>query len=456
MTIEVVSSALKDGTRIGVTTEQTPEGSYKVKITKGYGQYNSSANPSQYLFSDRLAYKVVGDDENTNNEGYLGKTDYPSQGWRFVRPNDKPNVLTATCDGYDPTQRLVLDVDGLTTGSSKTYDGKPVAARISKSLDWPSSIVPVPEVSKVKYFVLRDGRYHELDGAPTNAGTYQVRLEVQENGTGEHYMLSKDFSITSAPLTIKANDKTIAYGEAPANGGVTCEGFVGGDDQSILNGALSYEYLDANGKAYTAGSPAGTYTIKPVVAGLQNYTPTIETGTLTVMPAPEPKPEGLPDTVATKTIAHLQRKGTMAATTGVGKAVGTTGESRRLESLRLSLSGQPLSGGIEYCAHVQRVGWQDWVANGVMAGTQGKSRRMEAVQIRLTGQMAKEYDVYYRVHVQRYGWMAWAKNGAEAGSTGRSRRIEAVQVVIARKGSSAPGKTYNGVTQTYSKAFVTK
>ena len=50
--------------------------------------------------------------------------------------------------------------------------------------------------------------------------------------------------------------------------------------------------------------------------------------------------------------------------------------------------------------------------------------------------------------------MAWAKNGAAAGTQGKSLRAEAVQVVIVRKGSPAPGQTYNGVTQAYGKAFL--
>ena len=78
------------------------------------------------------------------------------------------------------------------------------------------------------------------------------------------------------------------------------------------------------------------------------------------------------------------------------------------------------------------------------------------MQVRLTSEMAKHYDVYYRVHVQGAGWMAWAKNGASAGTEGQSRRAEAVQVVILKKGSKAPGKTYNDVTQAYARAFVSK
>lgn len=39
--------------------------------------------------------------------------------------------------------------------------------------------------------------------------------------------------------------------------------------------------------------------------------------------------------------------------------------------------------GIEYQAHVQNIGWQDWVEEGKIAGTIGKGYRLEALRIRM-------------------------------------------------------------------------
>ena len=122
-----------------------------------------------------------------------------------------------------------------------------------------------------------------------------------------------------------------------------------------------------------------------------------------------------------------------------GKSAGTFGQSRRLESIRIKLSG--VSGGIEYRTHVQGLGWESrWASGGGESGTHGQSRRLEAIQIRLTGAAKNAYDVYYRVHAQRVGWMAWAKNGAKSGTAGMSWRLEAIQVVLVPKGGKAPGK----------------
>ena len=135
--------------------------------------------------------------------------------------------------------------------------------------------------------------------------------------------------------------------------------------------------------------------------------------------------------------------------------VGTTGKSLAATGFSIKLSGASLTGSIQYRAHVQGTGWEKaWSSNGKVCGT--NNTRMEAVQMRLTGAMAKEYDVWYRVHVRKLGWMVWAKNGARAGTTGKSLRLEAVQVVVLKKGSKAPGATYNGVTKNYPAAFVSE
>ncbi|WP_289811671.1 Ig-like domain-containing protein [Thomasclavelia cocleata] len=126
-----------------------------------------------------------------------------------------------------------------------------------------------------------------------------------------------------------------------------------------------------------------------------------------------------------------------------GEMSGTSGKSKRLEAINISLSNQQYSGSVEYKTHVQDYGWQGWKRNGETAGTAGKSKRLEAIQIKLTGEMKNHYDIYYRVHVQDYGWLGWAKNGVEAGSEGMSKRLEGIEIVLVTKGGTAPGSTNN-------------
>ena len=126
-----------------------------------------------------------------------------------------------------------------------------------------------------------------------------------------------------------------------------------------------------------------------------------------------------------------------------GDVAGTSGQSKRLEAINISLSNPLYSGSIEYQTHVQDIGWQGWKANGQMAGTSGQSKRLEAIRIKLTDELAENYDIYYRVHAQEFGWLGWAKNGESAGTEGYSYRLEAIQIQLVKKGSSAPGSTSN-------------
>ena len=125
-----------------------------------------------------------------------------------------------------------------------------------------------------------------------------------------------------------------------------------------------------------------------------------------------------------------------------GKLSGTSGQSKRLEGINISLSPN-IDGGITYRTHVQTYGWQKFVSNGTMAGTSGQSKRLEAIEIKLTGNAKKVYDVYYRVHCQHFGWLGWAKNGESAGSAGYGYRLEAIQIQLVKKGGPAPGSTSN-------------
>ena len=139
---------------------------------------------------------------------------------------------------------------------------------------------------------------------------------------------------------------------------------------------------------------------------------------------------------------HVQTYGWQAFVAD-GATAGTTGKSKRLESIVLKLQNKPMSGDIQYKTHVQTYGWQNWVSGGRQSGTTGKSKRLEAIQIKLTGDIANQYDIYYRVHAQTYGWLGWAKNGESAGTEGLSKRLEAIQVVLVKKGGAAPGNTAN-------------
>ena len=152
---------------------------------------------------------------------------------------------------------------------------------------------------------------------------------------------------------------------------------------------------------------------------------------------------------------HVQDFGTQAYVYD-GAVAGTSGQAKRMESIRINLPSTMASEGkIEYRSHVQNIGWEkDWKQTNQLSGTTGKSLRLEAIQMKLSGDIAKEYDVYYRVHAQNFGWLGWAKNGEEAGTAGYSYRLEAIQVVMVPKGTENP--QLPGVASATKEAFIQK
>ncbi|WP_099364752.1 N-acetylmuramoyl-L-alanine amidase [Fredinandcohnia onubensis] len=139
-----------------------------------------------------------------------------------------------------------------------------------------------------------------------------------------------------------------------------------------------------------------------------------------------------------------------------GKTSGTSGQAKRLESIRIKVNNvQGL--GVKYSTHVQSKGWIDYVADGKDSGTTGQAKRLEAIKIELTGPDAHKYDIVYRVHAEHYGWLDWVENGEMAGTSGEAKRLEAIEIKIVKKEStpptninpSQPSVTYKTHVQSY-------
>ena len=136
--------------------------------------------------------------------------------------------------------------------------------------------------------------------------------------------------------------------------------------------------------------------------------------------------------------AHVSNIGWMSSKRD-GSSAGTTGQSKSVEDLKVSILNPVEDGSVQINANVSGIGWQGWdTPSASEGGTTGQGRAVEAVRLRLTGSLAKDYDVYYRVHASNIGWMAWAKDGGEAGTTGMSCSLEAVQIKLIKKGASHP------------------
>jgi hypothetical protein len=112
-----------------------------------------------------------------------------------------------------------------------------------------------------------------------NVGGYLI---TPSGLTSANYAISFNtgtLTITKAPLSVTADDKTKTYGTADPAFSVTYSGFVNGDTPASLSGALSF--------SRAPGENIGSYLITPSGLTSTNYAITFNSGTLTITaPAP--------------------------------------------------------------------------------------------------------------------------------------------------------------------------
>lgn len=110
--------------------------------------------------------------------------------------------------------------------------------------------------------------------APKNAGTYYVKASMAASGNyGSAESTVASFTITKKALTVTADNQSITFGDAVPTYTFTATGYVGDDNDSVVNANFACDY--------TQGDNAGTYTIT-VTAAAANYDITCNPGTLTV------------------------------------------------------------------------------------------------------------------------------------------------------------------------------
>ncbi len=114
-----------------------------------------------------------------------------------------------------------------------------------------------------------------------------------------------------------------------------------------------------------------------------------------------------------------------------GELSGTTDQSKRLESIMLTINNDLKDANVLYRTHIQDIGWQDWKQNGELSGTVGLSKRIEGIEIKLEN--APGYSVEYRIYVEGLGWQEWRRDGETAGTEGQSKRLEALEIRLVNK-----------------------
>ncbi|MCR5507891.1 MAG: hypothetical protein K6F34_04300, partial [Lachnospiraceae bacterium] len=183
-------------------------------------------------------------------------------------------VAEAVNTGYDTdyagapveVKAVAADAEDVTV----TYDGGGHGIRVSVA-------APQNGVS-VKYGETAGSCNLIVSPTVTNANEDSPKTVYYE-ASASGYLTMKGLAtvtVNRAPLTVKAKDHTITYGDAPANNGLEYSGFVNGETESVLRG-VNYTYT------YSRGNDVGEYEIRPAdTITADNYAITPQSGKLTV------------------------------------------------------------------------------------------------------------------------------------------------------------------------------
>lgn len=182
----------------------------------------------------------------------------------IILRGEYPNYnITLVSGTYTITK---LPIDATATGYSGTYDKQPHS--ISVEVGAPDAVIYYSTEKE-----LTEENY-KTDGSTdnpsrTDGGITTVYYYIESaNYEPSPISGSKDIVIYKAPLTVKALDNTITYGDEPSGAGVEYSGFVDDDNEEVLEGTLSYSFnyskMDNVGEYYImpGGLSSGNYEIK--------------------------------------------------------------------------------------------------------------------------------------------------------------------------------------------------
>ena len=220
-----------------------------VTFSGGSAKLNSTDVPGTFTLKNAGDVPDVGATYQFVFKSRDGKYTVESSAYSDATIAKKNLTITAASDSKQyngqPLTKSDYTVDGLVNGDQATVTVTGSATNVADNGE------NVPSNAVIK------------NGDAVKTGNYNITCV---NGT---------LTITKAPLTIKANDKTITYGDAANNGGVTYTGLVNSEVGTTV-APVEYEY---NYKQY---DNIGEYVITPKGATEANYKITYQSGKLTV------------------------------------------------------------------------------------------------------------------------------------------------------------------------------
>ncbi|MDO4477319.1 MAG: X2-like carbohydrate binding domain-containing protein, partial [Clostridia bacterium] len=156
-------------------------------------------------------------------------------------PDDSDNYNTRTENLTVTVKKANLEASDFDfKASNAVYDGNEKTATVTLKSD----IVGAGEITSVEYY--KDGSETPLQGLPTSAGTYKVKINVSEGGNYNKAdgLSSTDwtFTITQAPATNPTTPTAtaIAYGDKLSNSKLSVDGWKWNEPNKVPNAGTDY------------------------------------------------------------------------------------------------------------------------------------------------------------------------------------------------------------------------
>lgn len=102
-----------------------------------------------------------------------------------------------------------------------------------------------------------------------------------------------------------------------------------------------------------------------------------------------------------------------------------------------------IDGEIKGYGHVENIGDLELDSQSNIIGTTGQSKRLEGVDLSLTGQLDEQYQLYANSYMQDIGWIG-AKQNSFSGSRGLSRSLYAFNLALVDKNQQITSVTSDG------------
>ncbi|SDB10450.1 Ig-like domain-containing protein [Butyrivibrio sp. INlla16] len=165
------------------------------RVTFDTNKYPDDYNPSTdkiYIFAE---VKKGDHESNFASNTFLLDGVIHNHDWDISTPSDDTAKVKCTVTGCPYTQNREYTATINVSDTSKSYDGTPVTAEVTKDSDFPDDLI----VSEPKYKIR--GATSDLAGPPSDAGEYTAYATVSDGTNANTVTITKDFEITQVTIT---------------------------------------------------------------------------------------------------------------------------------------------------------------------------------------------------------------------------------------------------------------